>query len=70
MAGNFGFDTFLESDATATFNKKGLDGQNFKAKIIHKTALASLNDEFATIVTTDFLKKNIKKTEKSSLYGI
>jgi nicotinamidase-related amidase len=25
MAGNFGFDTFIVSDATATFNKKGLD---------------------------------------------
>jgi hypothetical protein len=25
----FGFDTFLVSDATATFNKKGLEGQNF-----------------------------------------
>ena len=59
MAGNFGFDTFLVSDATATFNKKGLDGQNFSAELIHETALASLNDEFATVVTTDFLKQNI-----------
>jgi nicotinamidase-related amidase len=59
MAGNFGFDTFLVSDATATFNKKGLEGQNFSAEIIHDTALASLNEEFATIVTTDFLKENI-----------
>ena len=59
MAGNFGIDTFLVSDATATFNKKGLDGQNFSAEIIHETALASLNDEFATIVTTAFLKQKI-----------
>lgn len=59
MAGNFGYDTFLVSDATATFNKKGLDGQNFSAELIHETALASLNDEFATVVTTDFLKQNI-----------
>lgn len=59
MAGNFGFDTFLVSDATATFNKKGIDGQNFSAELIHETALASLNGEFATIVTTDFLKQNI-----------
>ena len=59
MAGNFGFDTFLVSDATATFNKKGLDGQNFSAEIIHETALASLNGEFATLVTTEFLKQNI-----------
>jgi nicotinamidase-related amidase len=59
MAGNFGFDTFIVSDATATFNKKGLDGQNYPAELIHETALASLNGEFATVVTTDFLKQNI-----------
>lgn len=59
MAGNFGYDTFLVSDATATFNKKGIDGQNYSAELIHETALASLNEEFATIITTDFLKQNI-----------
>ena len=59
MAGNFGYDTFLVSDATATFNKRGLDGQNFSAELIHETALASLNDEFATVVTTEFLRNSI-----------
>lgn len=59
MAGNFGYDTFVVSDATATFNKRGLAGQNYSAELIHETALASLNEEFATIITTDFLKKNI-----------
>jgi nicotinamidase-related amidase len=59
MAGNFGYDTFVVSDATATFNKKGIDGQNYSAELIHDTALASLNEEFATIITTDFLKLNI-----------
>ncbi len=60
MAGNFGFDTFIVSDATATFNKKGLEGQNYSAELIHEFALASLNDEFAAVVTTNFLKQNIK----------
>ncbi|MEO6405117.1 MAG: cysteine hydrolase family protein [Ferruginibacter sp.] len=60
MAGNFGFDTFIVSDATATFNKKGLERQNYSAELIHETALASLNDEFAKVVTTDFLKQSIK----------
>ena len=59
MAGDFGFENYLVSDATATFSKKGLDGQTFSAEIVHKTALASLNDEFATIVTTEFIKQNI-----------
>jgi nicotinamidase-related amidase len=57
MAGNFGYDTYLVSDATATFNKKGIDGQNYSAELIHETALASLNNEFATVVTTASLKK-------------
>jgi nicotinamidase-related amidase len=56
MAGNFGFDTFVVSDATATFNKTGVDGQLFSAELIHETALASLNGEFAKVVTTAFLK--------------
>ena len=59
MAGNYGYDTFIVSDATATFNKKGLEGQNFSAEIIHETALASLNEEFASVVTTDYIKLNI-----------
>jgi nicotinamidase-related amidase len=59
MAGNLGYEAFLVSDATATFNKKGIDGQNFSAELIHETALASLNDEFASVVTTEFIKQNI-----------
>ena len=61
MAGNFGFDTFIVSDATATFNKTGVDGQVFSAELIHETALASLNGEFATVVTTAFLKSIFSK---------
>ena len=59
MAGNYGFITFLVSDATATFNKKGFDGKHYSAELIHATALASLHEEFATIVTTGFLKQYI-----------
>jgi len=59
MAGNLGFDTFLVSDATATFNRKDPQGQNYPAELIHATALASMNVEFARIVTTEFLKQNI-----------
>ena len=59
MAGNFGYETYLVSDATATFNKTGTDGQYFTAELIHETALASLNEEFATIVTTKFLTEQV-----------
>jgi nicotinamidase-related amidase len=60
MAGNLGFETYLVADATATFNKKGADGQNYPAELIHETALASLNNEFAIVTTTDFIKQNIR----------
>jgi nicotinamidase-related amidase len=55
MAGNIGYKTFVVADATATFNKKGIDGQNYPAELIHETALASLNNEFATVITTALL---------------
>jgi nicotinamidase-related amidase len=61
MAGNLGFKTFIVSDATATFNKKGIDGQHYSAALIHETALASLNGEFATVTTTAFLKSLLNK---------
>jgi len=60
MAGNLEFETYLVSDATATFNKKGIDGKEYSAELIHETALASLNNEFAIIITTDYLTQNFK----------
>ena len=50
MAGNFGYETYLVSDASATFAKEGPSGQSYSAELIHDTALASLNGEFATVV--------------------
>lgn len=52
MAGNYGYDTYIVNDATATFNKRGIDGQIYSADLIHDTALASLNNEFATVIAT------------------
>lgn len=57
MAGNYGFNTTVISDATATFNKTGINGEMYSAEQIHLTALASLKDEFATILTTEDLLK-------------
>jgi len=52
MAGNFGFEVLLISDATATFDRIGINGQLFDAETIHQTALASLNNEFAKVIDT------------------
>jgi nicotinamidase-related amidase len=52
MAGNYGFDTYIVSDATATFERTGVHGQRFTPEQMHDTALASLNGEFGSVVTT------------------
>lgn len=52
MAGNLGFDTTVVSDATATFDLKGIDGRLYEAETVHAISLASLKGEFATIKTT------------------
>lgn len=55
MAGNFGYDVQLISDATATFDRIGINGEKFDSEIVHQTALASLNEEFAKVIDTDAL---------------
>lgn len=52
MAGNFGYTTYVASDATATFDRVGVRGEKFPASLVHETALASLNGEFATVLST------------------
>ncbi len=49
MAGNFGYDTYLISDATATFDRVGINGEKYSSELIHLTTLANLKEEFATI---------------------
>jgi len=49
MAENRGFDVRLVRDATATFDRS-LDGESFDPETVHRTALAHLEGEFATVV--------------------
>jgi nicotinamidase-related amidase len=53
MAGNLGFNTYVVSDATATFDRNGPDGKLYPAEHIHAANLASLHNEFAKVVTTE-----------------
>ncbi|WP_319529069.1 cysteine hydrolase family protein [uncultured Cohaesibacter sp.] len=55
MAGNYGYETYLLSDATATFDRGGLDGERLNSDLIHRTALASLHGEFATVLQSSHL---------------
>jgi len=54
MAENRGFDVTVVRDATATFDRS-LDGDPFDADLVHRTALAQLDGEFASIRSTDEL---------------
>ena len=63
MAGNLGFETFVVADATATFNKTGVDGQHYSAALMHDTALASLSQEFAQVVTSEWITHEMANTQ-------
>ncbi|HEX4575018.1 MAG TPA: isochorismatase family protein [Gemmatimonadales bacterium] len=52
QAANVGFTTYVVSDATATFDRRGPDGRWHRAATVHAVALAELNGEFATIIDT------------------
>jgi nicotinamidase-related amidase len=55
MGANLGFRVHVASDATATFERIGPDGHSYPAQLMHDTALASLNEEFAIVGTSDML---------------
>jgi nicotinamidase-related amidase len=55
MAGNFGYETYVISDATATFDRTGINGEKYDAELIHLTALTSLNNEFAKVWNSEKL---------------
>ena len=50
MSGNLGFNTYLISDSTACYNTKGLNGEIIACNTIYNSALASLQEEFATVI--------------------
>ena len=52
MAANLGFRVTVVDDATATFERVGPDGEHYSADLMHRSALASLNGEFATVKST------------------
>lgn len=55
MASNLGFKVTLISDATACFDRLGIDEKLFSAELVHQVSLASLNKEFASVLTTETL---------------
>lgn len=67
MAGNLGFDTYVVSDGTATFERYGPDGKFYTAEQMHDSALASLHKEFATIVDSKHISTMLRvESEEAS----
>jgi nicotinamidase-related amidase len=52
MAGDLGFKTTVVSDATAAFDKQGIDGTIYPSTVVHTLSLSHLKDEYASIATT------------------
>ncbi|MFY7868752.1 MAG: isochorismatase family protein, partial [Exiguobacterium sp.] len=66
MAGNLGFNPIVVSDATATFDRQSISGAWIPAAVIHDVSLASLNEEFASIQTTNEVMKDVLQKEVQS----
>ncbi|HEX5170638.1 MAG TPA: cysteine hydrolase family protein [Cyclobacteriaceae bacterium] len=52
MAGDLGYITYVLSDATACFDKAGVNEITYGAQLIHLISLSNLKDEYARILTT------------------
>ena len=68
MAGNLGFETFVASDATAAFDRIGLDGKMRAAEDVHNAALSDLQDEFADIVDSAWLIAALEAQREERLH--
>ncbi|KMY48763.1 cysteine hydrolase family protein [Peribacillus loiseleuriae] len=55
VSGNLRFHTHILSDATAAFGLKDQNDQYYDAETIHAISLATLHEEFATVLTTEQL---------------
>ncbi len=55
MTANLGFATWVVADACATFGRTSADGTQYRARLVHDIALASLHREFATVITSGAL---------------
>jgi nicotinamidase-related amidase len=55
VAATLGFAVWVVSDATATFDRRDLEGRAWQAEEVHALSLANMSGEYATIVKTDDL---------------
>jgi nicotinamidase-related amidase len=53
VAATLGFEVRVVSDATATFDRRDLEGRLWRAEDVHALSLSNLSGEYASIVSTD-----------------
>lgn len=63
MAANLGFSVSVVDDATWTYDHRHPDGELLDAALVHKVNIASLNEEFAKVVTTEQLSTTLATRE-------
>jgi nicotinamidase-related amidase len=61
-----GFNVFVISDAVATFDRVGPDGKNYPAEALHGAALASLHQEYASILDSDLFLRYLTEEEEEA----
>lgn len=66
MAANLGFTTYVVGDATATYERTGYDGSRYSAEEVHRVELASLHEEFATVLLTEEAIRKLAQSERTS----
>ena len=64
MSGDLGYDTIIVSDATATFDKIGIDGTFYPSSLMHTISLSNLKGEYAAIIKTQTLIDQLKSSKK------
>ncbi len=62
MSGNLGYQTYLIADATAAFGLNDHRGVFIDPETIHHLSLATLHEEFATVLDTETFLAQLKKT--------
>ena len=55
MGANLGYRVIIPADTAVAFDRMGYDGKVYPAEQIHRTSLASLHGEFATVVLSETL---------------
>ncbi len=63
-AGNLGFDTYLVEDATAAWDHTDLHGNHIPAETVHAVSMATLHQDFATIVSSKALLSAIERRKQ------